>query len=182
MNNLLKLLDNFECNIDNVEEKANNIFNDYSYSMGCSKIVIYRKNYVVKKIFSEELIDEADFYNRIKNSEFRNLFCSTKRISNSIIIQRKVDETLREYIQKEENKIPYGCMRDFYKEKGLTDLLLRTDCVVLYYLYRQIGLEKLLKFQEFVIENNLTDLYNYNVGFIDNKIKIFDFGGSINWD
>ena len=182
MNKLLKLLESFECDIDNAEEKANSIFDNYSFSFGCSKVVIHKKNYVIKKIFDKELIDEADFYNKIKKSEFRNLFCPTKKISKDIFIQKKVDETLREHIQKEENKIPYGCMRDFYKEKGLTDLLLRTDCAVLYYLYRQIGLEKLLKFQEFVIENNLTDLYNYNVGFIGNKIKFFDFGGSINWD
>lgn len=181
--NLLESLINFNYNESmNIEEEAPKYFKNECYSLGCSKVVFYRNKYVIKKIFKEELMDEANFYNQIKDSKFKYLFCPTKKIRNDITLQRRVDKTLREYIREEENKIPYGAMREFYKDRGLTDLLLRTDCVVLYYLYRQMGLEGLLEFQDFVVENGLNDLYNYNTGFIDGKIKFFDFGGSINWD
>lgn len=181
----LEKLKTIECNPENVSNICKDKLSDYNYSYGSTKIVIYCNNFVIKKIFEKAPKDEVEVYIASREKKLNRFFATTLKYSEDIYIQQKVDIALNDFVVKEKEQgrtIKYGEMREKYRDMGLQDLLLRSDCCVIYYLLRDYGIEEVLELQKFIVEQDLTDLQLYNAGFYNGKIVFFDYGGTEWWD
>lgn len=174
---LLGILHSIECNSKNVVDVCADKLTDYDYSYGANKIVIYEGNVVLKKVFCETIKDECDIYKKAIAAGVEKFFSPATLKFNDIYIQEATDITLDKYINQLPNKIKYGALREDYKQMGLWEMLCRSDCAVLFYLFKTYSLEDILKLQEFCVANDLNDLQLYNAGFKDGVLKFFDYSG-----
>ena len=176
---IINFLQNLDCTRPDLEDYLSTALSKYNYKIGTSKIVVDNGNFMIKKVFGKPTISEVEI-SLAANSENLNDFFALAMLPSgdgTIYIQEKIDITLPDYIRSIE-KILYGSFREIYREMGLQELLYRSDCVVLYYLFRRHNLEEILKFQEFVVKHNLTDLMFYNAGFdSEGNLKFFDYSG-----
>lgn len=178
---LLGILKSIECDSENVANVCRDKLADYNYSYGANKIVIYEGNIVLKKVFCKTEKDECEIYRKAIAAGVEKFFCPSSLKLDDIYIQEAVDITLSEYIRKLSNKIKYGALREDYKQMGLWEMLFRSDCAVLFYLFKTYSLEEILELQKFCVENDLNDLQLYNAGFKDGFLKFFDYS-SCEWE
>lgn len=177
---LLGILRSIECDEVNVANVCEEYLSDYNYSYGSSKIVVFEDNWVYKKIFGNAPQDECEIYKKAIAAGLGDFFAASMMKFEDIYIQETIEMPLDRYIReaaKVRGKFPYGEMRESYRKMGLEQLLYRSDCVVIYYLLAQHGIEEILKFQDFVVENDMTDLNFYNAGFRNGRIVFFDYSG-----
>ena len=176
----LEVLKTIECDLENVSNVCANKLSNFNYSFGSSKIVIYCGGFVIKKVFGELHSDENNIYRRAREKKLNKFFAITLKYSDDIYIQRKIDIALNDFVKKEKDEgriIKYGALREDYRKMGLQEMLNRSDCCVLYYLFKQYSLEEILELQNFIAENDLNDLQFYNAGFYNGNIVFFDYSG-----
>ena len=178
---LIDKLNTIKCDYLNVANVCADRLSDYSYSYGSSKIVVNYGRIVIKKIFGNVPLSEPEVYKKARQVGVKNFFVNSMELGDGIYVQQKVDIPLNEFVinQAKEtgHKIPYGSLREGYRQCGLQELLYRSDCVVLYYLFLKYTMEEILKFQDFVVENDIADLNFYNAGFYKDRVVFFDYSG-----
>ena len=178
---LLGILHSIECDSENVANVCADKLADYDYSYGANKIVIHEGNIVLKKVFNKTVKNECQIYHKATEWNVEKFFAASMLEINGVYVQEAVDITLDKYINQLPNKIKYGALREDYKQMGLWEMLCRSDCVVLFYLFKTYSLEDILKLQEFCVANDLNDLQLYNAGFKDGVLKFFDYS-SCEWE
>ena len=178
--NLYEILNSIDCNAENVSNVCFNKLDGYNYSYGASKIVVYSGDWVIKKVFGKTYLNECEIYQKAIKDGVADFFAASLKKTDNIYKQERVDVPLNHYVHEMGligEKIPYGILREDYRKIGLGEMLNRSDCTVLYYLFQQNSLEDILKLQKFIVENDLTDLNFYNAGFRKGRLVFFDYSG-----
>lgn len=169
-------------NYDNVEKVCKEIFagTSYKYSVGSTKVVIFDEEFttVYKYSYGKVARSESSIYAEACANGVGVFFCPISPLSKDVEIQNPVSETLRDFVIRSEEKIQYGKFRRFFYELGFEPFLTRSDCVVLYWLLKNHSIDEVLKLQDFIMENDLTDLMYYNAGFYNGRVVFFDFAGT----
>lgn len=178
---LLGILKGANCNRENVSNYCERYLSDYDYSYGGDKIVVRKGKVVFKAIFGNPPQDEVAISKAAVEAGLGKFFALATMQTDNVYVQESIDISLNEYIVNLQRKVPYGSLREDYVRLGLQEMLYRSDCVVLYYLFLSYPLEEILKLQDFIVEHNLSDLNFYNAGLIDGKVKFFDFSGTEEW-
>lgn len=178
---LLSILKNVNCDRENVSNYCEKYLSDYDYSFGGDKIVVHEGKVVFKAIFGNPPRDEVAISKAAVEEGLGKFFALATMRTDNVYVQEAIDIPLNKYITTLSRKISYGSLREDYAQLGLQEMLYRSDCVVLYYLFLNYPLWEILRLQDFIVKYDLSDLNFYNAGLVDGKVKFFDFSGTEEW-
>lgn len=179
-------------------------FEDYDWNTGASKVCILTGRYAFKTSFSgyayDYNIDESDWYEDPVFEEWDkdycateysvyelacaaglgNFFCETVKLNDKVYVQEECDLIFDNCIEEdylELDRTPFNDFTSTLDRLGLYSLRVKLGFRVMRFFVYQHSIDELIKLQQFLIDYDINDLHEHNLGWFGDKLKFFDFCG-----
>ena len=190
------LLEDCWCQWDSGESKVVIIMDDYVLKTSFTGTVIYEDEDAVElnDNFEDYCKIEYEIFLKAIDAGIDDVFCWVQPCNDKVYAQERVDFTIFDYEEGEaeydddyfEDGFPpyyaesYHALTDRCRALGVPNIRRYVRDDALPYVLASFSQEMLQRLTLFFEENDINDLHTNNIGYVDGKLKFFDYSGYCN--